>query len=130
MKKRILMVDDDPDLTSAMSRVLEMEPEWEFTSAPDTAAALQMIEASAPDVLVLDYDLGPGKPSGLEFLRELRKHPRFGSLPVLLFTGVMVDAVDRATGLDLGADDYVLKPVSPAMLLAKAKAAIRKAERE
>ena len=127
MKKRILMVDDDPVLTKVLRRVMDMEPEWEFFSAPDAVEALRIIEEVRPDVMVLDCDLGPGKQTGLEFMRDLRRHPDHRSLPILLFTGVMVDLVDRATGLDLGADGYVLKPVSPPILLAKASAAIRRA---
>lgn len=127
MKKRMLMVDDDPELTGILSRVLELEPDWEFYAAPDAPGALRLLESVKPDVLVLDYDLGPGRQNGLDLLRELRRDSRHAALPVLVFTGVMVDTVDRAAGLDLGADDYVLKPVSPPLLLAKANAAIRRA---
>lgn len=125
-KRKMLMIDDDPDLLSSFSRVMSLHSEWEFHTAPDAGAGLAKILSVSPDVVILDYDLGPSQKSGLEFLRELRERPEFRALPVLLFTGVMLDTVHRAAGLDLGAVDYVLKPVTPPMLLAKANAAIRK----
>ena len=127
MKRKLLMVDDDSDLIDTYRRCLALEADWEFHGALDAAQAWETIREVHPDVVVLDYDFGPGQKTGLELLRELRGDAQCKKLPVLLFTGVMIDSVDRAAGLDLGADDYVLKPVSPPVLLAKAGAAIRRA---
>lgn len=128
MKRKLLMVDDDDDLLESFGRVLALEQEWEFHGAHDAKEAVRRIHEVSPDVLILDIDLGPGQRTGLDLLRDLRAHAPFRALPVVLFTGVMLDTAQRAAGLDLGADDYVLKPVSPPVLLAKAKAAIRRAQ--
>ena len=128
MNNKILMVDDDPELLDSFRRSVSVVKGWEFHGAIDAGQAWARIREVRPDVVILDYDLGPGEKNGLEFLRELRRDAKFGGLPVLLFTGVMMDTVDRAAGLDLGADDYILKPSSPPVLLAKARAAIRRAQ--
>ena len=128
MASKLLMVDDDPELIETFKRSVSLESGWEFHGALGAADAWKRIRDLRPDVVILDYDLGPGEKNGLEFLKELRHDAEFARIPVLLFTGVMMDTADRAAGLDLGADDYVLKPVSPPILLAKATAAIRRAK--
>lgn len=123
MKLRLLMVDDDSNLTTVIGRVVELDREWEFSSAGDYSSGLDRARDWRPDVIVLDFDLGEGERNGFALLKALRKDPAVGHVPVILFTGTMVGSGDAVEGLDLGADAYLRKPVNPELLLARAKAA-------
>lgn len=123
MKLRLLMVDDDATLTGVIGRVVELDKDWEFSSAGDYDAGLVRARDFRPDVIVLDYDLGEERRNGFSFLRELRADPLLQHVPVIVFTGTMVRSGDAVEGLDLGADGYLRKPVAPNVLLARARAA-------
>jgi two-component system, OmpR family, response regulator MprA len=117
---RVLLVDDEPSVRSALGRALRSEG-YEVTVAPDGVEALRAHEAAAPDVMVLDV-LMPGM-DGLEVCRRLRA--RGEKIPVLMLTAR--DALsDRVTGLDAGADDYLLKPFALEELLARLRALLRR----
>jgi two-component system, OmpR family, response regulator MprA len=116
----ILVVDDDPPIRRMLERTLAAEG-YEVTAAADGGAALAAIERSAPDLLVLDVAM-PGL-DGLAVCRRLR---RLGlALPILLLTAR--DTVsDRVTGLDAGADDYLVKPFAGEERLARIRALLRR----
>ena len=120
---RLLMVDDDAALTGVIGRVVELDRDWEFSSAGDYDAGLERAKDFRPDVIVLDYDLGEERRNGFSFLRELRADPLLQHVPVIVFTGTMLRSGDAVEGLDLGADGYLRKPISPSVLLARARAA-------
>jgi two-component system, OmpR family, response regulator MprA len=117
---KILVVDDERAVRESLRRALELEG-YEIELAADGREALERLEESQPDVLVLDV-LMPGV-DGLEVCRRLR---RAGSrLPVLMLTAR--DAVEnRVAGLDAGADDYVTKPFALEELLARIRALLRR----
>jgi len=116
---RILIVDDDPDLRNFVVRVLEAEgyvADEAATSAEVTAA----LDARSPDLVILDITLGTE--DGFDVLAALR---RKSDLPVILLTARGKE-IDRVLGLKLGADDYVVKPFSPAELAARVGTVLRR----
>jgi len=117
----ILVVDDERAVRDSLERTLRFEG-YEVTLAGDGAEALDRVARERPDAVVLDV-LMPGV-DGFETCRRLRA--RGDHLPVLLLTAR--DAVpDRVTGLDVGADDYLVKPFALEELLARLRALLRRA---
>ena len=118
---RILVVDDDPALRDALDRALRLEGHLvEF--ARDGVQALQMVAPPRHDAVVLD--IGLPRVDGLEVCRRIRAGG--DRTPILMLTAR--DAVeDRVAGLDVGADDYLVKPFALAELLARVRALVRRA---
>jgi two-component system response regulator MprA len=120
MTGSILVVDDDAPIRRMLVRTLEAEG-YRVDSAADGGAALAAVERRVPDALVLDVAM-PDL-DGLAVCRRLRGKGL--ALPILLLTAR--DAVgDRVTGLDAGADDYLVKPFAPEELLARLRALLRR----
>jgi DNA-binding response OmpR family regulator len=117
----ILVVDDEPTITDVVSRYLERAG-YSTRVAGDGADALRIAVESRPDLVVLDLML-PGM-DGLEVMRRLREHER---VSVILLTA-KGEHTDRIIGLRLGADDYVVKPFSPAELVARVDAVLRRVD--
>jgi two-component system response regulator MprA len=114
------LVDDDEAVRASLRRALSLDG-YEVLVAGDGATALRLAESQSPDVLVLDVMLPDV--SGFEVCRAVR---RFSAVPILLLTAK--DTVpDRVTGLDLGADDYMVKPFALDELLARMRALLRRA---
>jgi DNA-binding response OmpR family regulator len=120
LRGRILVVDDDPDLRRFVVRVLEAEG-YDVEQAATSAQATAAIDARRPDLVILDITLG--SEDGLDVLATLR---RTSELPVILLTAKAKE-IDRVLGLKLGADDYVVKPFSPAELAARVGTVLRRA---
>jgi two-component system, OmpR family, response regulator MprA len=119
MATRVLVVDDDPAIRSAVSRALRVD--YEVAEASDGAEALEQHARSPADAIVLDL-LMP-MVGGLEVCRSLRE--RGDEVPVLVVTAR--DAVsDRVEGLDAGADDYLVKPFAVEELRARLRALLRR----
>ncbi len=118
---RILLVDDDRAVREALRRALTLAG-YEVTAVADGEQALEQISREPPDAIVLDIGL-PGI-DGLEVCRQVR---RLGHrLPILMLTAR--DAVaDRIDGLDVGADDYMVKPFDVGELQARLRALLRRA---
>ena len=120
MAAAVLVVDDDGPIRRMLDRTLSAEG-YAVSCVADGGAALAAIERSAPDVVVLDIGL-PGV-DGLAVCRRVRAKGL--AVPVLLLTAR--DAVsDRVTGLDAGADDYLIKPFAPEELSARVRALLRR----
>jgi DNA-binding response OmpR family regulator len=122
MKKRVLIVEDEPSLSMAIRDELEFEG-FEASVIEDGVAALDGILKEPPDLVVLDLML-PGK-SGFDICREVRQQGR--NTPIIMLTARAQEA-DKVRGLELGADDYVVKPFSLAELTARIRAVLRRAE--
>jgi len=121
---RILVVDDDQRVRTVVAWQLEADG-FAVTEAGDGAAALAQIERNRPDLVVLDLSL-PGV-SGLDVLRRVRAAEGTAPpLPVIVLSGRSGDT-DRIIGLDLGADDYLVKPFSPGELAARVRSVLRRA---
>ena len=117
---RILVVDDDPNLTDVVSRYLNREG-FTVVVEHDGPSGLARALAWLPDLVVLDVML-PGM-DGLAVCRALRAQ---APIPVVMLTA-RAEEDDRVAGLDLGADDYLAKPFSPRELTARVKAVLRRA---
>ena len=120
---KILLVDDDPHILDALAVGLQLQwQDAEVLTAVDGEAGLAAFYAHEPDVVVLDVTM-PRK-SGFEVLGEIR---RVSDVPVLMLTARGEEA-DQVRGLELGADDYLVKPFSHLVLLARIRAVLRRAE--
>src|SRR6266702_97679 len=116
----VLVVEDDANVAEVLSRYLRREG-FVVTCLDDGAVALDLALADPPDLAVLDIML-PGL-SGLEVCRRLRAAT---DVPIILLTA-LGEETDRVVGLELGADDYVVKPFSPREVTARVKAILRRA---
>lgn len=124
--KRILVIEDDPDIALSLRLKLERDGGFEVRTAGDGAAGLRMAVERPPDLVLLDVNL-PGM-DGFEVCRQLRGDPATSSTPVIMLTA-RIDESDRVAGLDLGADDYITKPFSPKEALARIRAVLRRSDR-
>ncbi len=118
MSGRVLVVDDEPTVREVVASYLERDG-LSVDVAADGAAALEALKRR-PDLIVLDIMLP--QVGGLEILREVR---RTTEIPVILLTA-RSDETDRVVGLELGADDYVVKPFSPRELAARVRSVLRR----
>src|SRR5919198_4268015 len=118
---RVLVVDDDPRILSMMRRVLQLDG-YEVVLAPNGDAALDAIRRDGVDLVILDLML-PGR-DGFEVCRTMRQE---SGVPILMLTA-RDEAADKVTGLDCGADDYVVKPFNPDELLARVRALLRRVQ--
>jgi DNA-binding response OmpR family regulator len=124
MRRRLLLVEDDPTLRQALTFNLAREG-YEVSSSADGESALEAARNERLDLILLDVML-PGM-SGLEVLRALRRDGVSTPIIVLSAKG---DEIDRVVGLKVGADDYVSKPFSRPELLARIEAVLRRHRRE
>jgi len=122
----ILAVDDDPDLLALIGKVLATE--YEVKTAADGGDALALAAAAPqPDLILLDVAL-PGA-SGFEVCQLLKEDPATARIPVIFLTGKS-EAADQLEGLDLGAVDYLTKPVNGKLLLARVRTHVALAGRQ
>ena len=124
--KRVLVVEDDPDIVELISHYLENDG-FAVEALGDGAHALHRLQEEAFDLVVLDLQL-PGM-DGLSLCAALRRAPRTENLPIIMLTA-RGDESDRIVGLEVGADDYVVKPFSPKELVARARALFRRIGRQ
>ena len=122
MKPYILVVEDEAALLTLLRYNLE-KGGFEVGEAVDGEEALLMVDERRPDLMVLDWMLPTL--SGIEVCRRIRRRPDPQPLPIVMLTARGEEA-DRVRGLDGGADDYVVKPFSPAELLARIRAILRR----
>ncbi len=120
MSAHILIIDDDKDVRDAVERYLSQQG-YRLTSAGDGRSAAKLLETQTFDLVLLDLIL-PDE-DGLDIAREIRGH---SSVPIIMLTG-RADEVDRIIGLEMGADDYIVKPFSLRELGARIKSVLRRA---
>ena len=120
MTRSILIVDDDPHIRQLLAFALT-KAGLEAREAEDGEAALAAVAANPPDLVILDINMP--RLNGLEVCRRLRAQ---GDLPIL-FLSSRDDEIDRVLGIELGADDYVVKPFSPREVTARVQAILRRA---
>jgi DNA-binding response OmpR family regulator len=121
-----MAVDDDVDVLETLGRVLKHEA-FDVTLASSGMQALTILEDARPDMLILDIIMP--EMDGITVCRRLRRDSRFASLPILFLTA-KGGTDDIVTGLDAGADDYVVKPFELAELRARIAALLRRGSRE
>jgi len=122
---RILIVEDDPDIAELLS-VSFLKEGWESLRAENGEMALGFLASGNLSLCILDLML-PGM-DGLAVLRRIRSNPKGSSLPVIIASARGEDA-DIVAGLELGADDYISKPFSPKVLVARIRALLRRPAR-
>jgi len=123
---RILVVDDEPDILELVQYNLTRE-HYDVVCVESGEEALTQVSATPPDLIILDLML-PGV-DGLEVCRTLKRHPHTALIPVVMLTARGEEA-DIVVGLELGADDYLTKPFSPRVLLARIRAVLRRQHSE
>jgi phosphate regulon transcriptional regulator PhoB len=123
MAQRVLIVEDEPDIRDLLVFHLEREG-YQVVKCRNGVEALRAAHASPPDLVLLDLMLP--EMDGLEVCRRLRQDPATQGLPIVMLTA-RGDEVDRVLGLEMGADDYVVKPFSPRELIARIRAVLRRA---
>lgn len=121
-KEKILVVDDEEDILELVRYNLAREG-YQVACVASGEEALVKAKNEVPDVILLDLML-PGL-DGLDVCRRLKSNPVTAGIPIVMLTAKGED-VDIVTGLELGADDYVIKPFSPRVLLARIKAVLRR----
>lgn len=117
----ILVVDDEPHIIEAVSMNLELEG-YQVFGASSGYEALRKLTEEIPDLVILDVMMP--EMDGFETLKKMRE---VSTVPVIMLT-VRDEEINKVRGLDLGADDYVVKPFSPKELVSRVKAALRRAE--
>lgn len=122
VKKRICVVDDEEDLIELLRHHLTREG-YEVTTAMDGEEALELIENTLPDLVLLDLML-PGM-DGLTICRKLKLKPKTARIPIVIVSAKGEES-DVVVGLELGADDYISKPFSMKVLIARVRSVLRR----
>ncbi|MBC7835713.1 MAG: response regulator transcription factor [Phycisphaerales bacterium] len=120
--KRIVVVEDEADLADLLAYNLQRSG-YDVSTANSGEVGLRTILETAPDLVVLDIMLP--QLSGLEVAREVRTNPRTAAIPILMLTAKAAEA-DQLAGLGMGADDYVTKPFSMKVVIARIEALLRR----
>jgi two-component system phosphate regulon response regulator PhoB len=123
-KAVIVVIEDDLDIQAMLAMAMAHEG-WRLTMAKTGEEGLAALKQGKADCVILDIML-PGM-DGLRVLKKLRDEPGYRQIPVIMTTARGEEA-DIVAGLELGADDYVVKPYSPKVLIARIRAALRRAE--
>jgi two-component system alkaline phosphatase synthesis response regulator PhoP len=128
-KEKILVVDDDPDILTAIGAVLESR-DYQVITARDGIEALEKLKNERPDLMILDL-LMP-RMDGFAVCKELRdpRRAKYANIPILILTSVREEASRRRyeleTGLSLDVDDYVEKPIEPFILIERMEKLLKK----
>jgi len=125
-RKRILVVEDEEDILELVRYNLAKEG-YDVHGVQSGEDALKKIKISLPDLLILDLRL-PGL-DGFEVCKTLKSDPKSKSIPIIMLTAKAEEA-DIVTGLELGAEDYITKPFSPKVLVARVRTALRRKANE
>lgn len=123
MKKKILVVDDEKDILELLSYNLTKEG-FEVITARNGIEALELAK-KGPDLIILDIMMP--EMNGIEVIRELAKDAKTASIPIILLTAKGSET-DEIVGLEIGADDYIVKPVKIGKLIARVNACLRRKE--
>ncbi len=126
MRKKILVVDDEKDIVDILKYNLERENEFEVLTANNGKEALALAEIG-PDIIILDIMMP--ELNGFEVCKQLKNNPATSKIPVIFLTA-KENEIDEILGLEIGADDYISKPISPRKVLARIKSVIRRSQNE
>jgi len=123
MKPDILVVDDESDIVDILKYNLEKEHEYTVHTAYNGTEALAIAKKEKPDLILLDIMM-PGM-NGFEVCKSLKSEPETKRIPVIFLTA-KENEIDEIVGLEIGADDYIQKPISPRVVLARIKSVFRR----
>ena len=121
-KERILIVDDEEDILELIRYNLDKEG-FDVVCAENGEKCLDLVASHSPELIVLDLML-PGI-DGLDVCKKLKNNPKTQFIPIIMLTAKSTES-DIVVGLELGADDYVIKPFSPRVLIARIKSVLRR----
>ncbi|OGS10378.1 MAG: hypothetical protein A2234_05700 [Elusimicrobia bacterium RIFOXYA2_FULL_58_8] len=124
MKERALLVDDDAELLAILKRYLENHG-FETVLAADGVKALAAAAAVKPGIIITDVDMP--RMDGFTLCRKIKESGSLGATPLIIMSGKKISEADMVSGYNFGADDYVTKPFSYPLLLAKISAVMRRA---
>jgi CheY-like chemotaxis protein len=119
----ILFIDDDKVTLKLVKDILESSG-YSVVTTPDPRDGLDRLEREVFDLIITDANM-PGGVSGFELIKTIRGKPKFAHLPIAMLTGRR-DKKDIQLGLDSGADDYIIKPIDPMILLGKIQSLLKK----
>ena len=123
MATKVLIIDDEEDYRLIVSDVLRAAG-YEVRAADDGKAGLEALKSYTPEIILVDWMMP--RLDGEGFLKELRRDPAHKALPVLMLT-VKQTADEELEALHFGVDDFIVKPFKPEELLARVRAALRRA---
>lgn len=126
MSQHILIIEDEPDIAESLRYNFEREGfKTSIAESGEKGLRYALDEKSVPSLVVLDLML-PGM-SGLELCRRLRREPQTRKTPIIMLTAKVTEA-DKVAGLEIGADDYIVKPFSVKEVVARVRAVLRRTE--
>jgi two-component system, OmpR family, response regulator VicR len=118
---KVLLIEDSPEIVKGVTLTFKLRwPDAQVVSAEEGHKGIKAVQIELPDIVILDINLPDI--SGFEVLENIR---RFSDVPVIILT-VREDEVDELRGLEMGADDYIIKPFRPANLLTRMQAVLRR----
>lgn len=123
MPYKVLMIDDDPNMTRLVRDFLQGDAQWEFHASADGTGGWEQALAIRPDLIILDLNLPDI--GGMELCQKIKQDHRLRSLPIIMLTGEYREVKQRVKGLELGADDYVTKPFDLDILMARMHAVLK-----
>lgn len=124
--KKVLIVDDEPDILEIISYNLSKES-YEISTAKNGIEALERVADFKPDLVILDIMMP--KMDGVEVCKILRSKPEYNNT-LIIFLTALNDEISQIKGLETGADDYVSKPISPKVLVSRVNAIFRRLHKE
>ena len=124
MSQKVLVVEDEVELRDYLTSVLQGQG-FVVEGVGSGEQAIRQVEVSVPNIILMDFRL-PGK-NGVETIKDLKANARFTQIPVIMVTGVDTED-DKVAALEVGADDYVVKPFQPKELGARIKAVLRRSD--
>lgn len=126
MNQNILIIEDEPDIAESLRYNFERDGfKAQIAESGEKGLRLALNDAGAPSLIILDLML-PGM-SGMELCRRLRREPQTRKTPIIMLTAKAAEA-DKIAGLELGADDYIVKPFSVKEVLARVRAVLRRTD--
>lgn len=123
-KKKLLLIEDEEDIASVIKLQADLSG-YKLHVETDGIAGYRAVEREMPDLVILDIML-PGQ-NGFDVCRKIKSHPELKNIPIIILTA-KGEELDIVLGLELGADDYIVKPFSPKVLFSKIKTVLRRVQ--
>lgn len=123
-KKKLLLIEDEEDIASVIKLQADLSG-YRLQVETDGITGFRAVERDPPDLVILDIML-PGQ-NGFDVCRKIKSHPELKNIPIIILTA-KGEELDIVLGLELGADDYIVKPFSPKVLFSKVKTVLRRTQ--